>query len=203
MYIFPTLEFTTPYFNFRLAADKKICGFHVDFDLPKTVQTHIACIFCVSLRSSRNIIDEREWNWFASMHLRPLTSFQRCIMSVSLLFYLSFEWSVNEDEVPKRTLEVIVKNDVSFFSRSKTTMGRVSVCSVTFYYWFALYLIISFRSPFWLLFVKQFIYIFFFSGWNQLILHRFEEGSYKMVRFFIIKQKCSWSIVLFSNVEKK
>ena len=108
MYIFPTLEFTTPYFNFRLAADKKICGFHVDFDLPKTVQTHIACIFCVSLRSSRNIIDEREWNWFASMHLRPLTSFQRCIMSVSLLFYLSFEWSVNEDEVPKRTLEVIV-----------------------------------------------------------------------------------------------
>jgi hypothetical protein len=34
---------------------------------------------------------------------------------------------VDRNEIPKRSLEVIVKNDVSFFSRAKTTMGRVSL----------------------------------------------------------------------------
>ncbi len=33
---------------------------------------------------------------------------------------------MDRNEIPKRSLEVIVKNDVSFFSRAKTTMGRVS-----------------------------------------------------------------------------
>ena len=37
-----------------------------------------------------------------------------------------FEWTVDRNEIPKRSLEVFVKNDVSFFSRSKTTMGKVS-----------------------------------------------------------------------------
>ncbi|XP_028394171.1 extended synaptotagmin-3-like isoform X2 [Dendronephthya gigantea] len=40
-------------------------------------------------------------------------------------FNESFEWTLDRNEVPKKSLEVIVKNDVSFFSRAKTTMGRI------------------------------------------------------------------------------
>lgn len=37
----------------------------------------------------------------------------------------TFEWSVPEDKVKERTLDITVKNDVSFFSKSKTSMGQV------------------------------------------------------------------------------
>ncbi|WP_395241801.1 hypothetical protein, partial [Salmonella sp. s51933] len=47
--------------------------------------------------------------------------------SLTPKFDETFHWSLEKDEFPKRTLEVIVKNDVSFFSRSKTTMGRAEV----------------------------------------------------------------------------
>ena len=36
-----------------------------------------------------------------------------------------FEWSVPEDKVKEHTLDITVKNDVSFFSKSKTSMGQV------------------------------------------------------------------------------
>lgn len=36
-----------------------------------------------------------------------------------------FDWFVPEDQLKERTLDVTVKNDVSFFSKSKTSMGQV------------------------------------------------------------------------------
>jgi hypothetical protein len=46
--------------------------------------------------------------------------------SIAYFNLCSFDWAVDRNEIPKRSLEVIVKNDVSFFSRAKTTMGKVS-----------------------------------------------------------------------------
>ena len=37
-----------------------------------------------------------------------------------------FDWFVPEDQLKERTLDITVKNDVSFFSKSKTSMGQVS-----------------------------------------------------------------------------
>ncbi|CAB4022584.1 extended synaptotagmin-2-like isoform X2, partial [Paramuricea clavata] len=42
-------------------------------------------------------------------------------------FNETLDWAVDRNEIPKRSLEVIVKNDVSFFSRAKTTMGKTVV----------------------------------------------------------------------------
>ena len=39
--------------------------------------------------------------------------------------FFRFEWSVPEDKVKEHTLDITVKNDVSFFSKSKTSMGQV------------------------------------------------------------------------------
>lgn len=36
-----------------------------------------------------------------------------------------FDWFVPEDQLKERTLDITVKNDVSFFSKSKTSMGQV------------------------------------------------------------------------------
>lgn len=36
-----------------------------------------------------------------------------------------FDWMVPEDQLKDRTLDITVKNDVSFFSKSKTSMGQV------------------------------------------------------------------------------
>ena len=38
---------------------------------------------------------------------------------------------VPEDQLKDRTLDITVKNDVSFFSKSKTSMGQVHVMSCT------------------------------------------------------------------------
>ena len=40
-------------------------------------------------------------------------------------FCFSFDWFVPEDQLKERTLDITVKNDVSFFSKSKTSMGQV------------------------------------------------------------------------------
>ncbi|XP_020611586.1 extended synaptotagmin-2-like isoform X2 [Orbicella faveolata] len=37
----------------------------------------------------------------------------------------TFDWFVPEDQLKERTLDITVKNDVSFFSKSKTSMGQV------------------------------------------------------------------------------
>ena len=36
-----------------------------------------------------------------------------------------FDWQVPEDKLKDRKLDITVKNDVSFFSKSKTSMGQV------------------------------------------------------------------------------
>ncbi|CAH3120834.1 unnamed protein product [Porites lobata] len=40
-------------------------------------------------------------------------------------FEETFDWMVPEDQLKDRTLDITVKNDVSFFSKSKTSMGQV------------------------------------------------------------------------------
>lgn len=41
-----------------------------------------------------------------------------------------FDWFVPEDQLKERTLDITVKNDVSFFSKSKTSMGQVLMLMV-------------------------------------------------------------------------
>lgn len=49
------------------------------------------------------------------------------LLLCDLLMFLcfSFDWFVPEDQLKERTLDITVKNDVSFFSKSKTSMGQV------------------------------------------------------------------------------
>ena len=46
-----------------------------------------------------------------------------------MFFCFSFDWFVPEDQLKERTLDITVKNDVSFFSKSKTSMGQVMTVS--------------------------------------------------------------------------
>ncbi|XP_074624645.1 extended synaptotagmin-2-like isoform X1 [Acropora palmata] len=41
------------------------------------------------------------------------------------VFEETFDWFVPEDQLKERTLDITVKNNVSFFSKSKTSMGQV------------------------------------------------------------------------------
>ncbi|XP_068751987.1 extended synaptotagmin-2-like [Montipora capricornis] len=41
------------------------------------------------------------------------------------VFDETFDWFVPEDQLKERTLDITVKNNVSFFSKSKTSMGQV------------------------------------------------------------------------------
>lgn len=38
-----------------------------------------------------------------------------------------FDWQVSEEKLKGRTLDITIKNDVSFFSKSKTSMGQVLI----------------------------------------------------------------------------
>ena len=56
-------------------------------------------------------------------------------MTINLFFailYFRFDWFVPEDQLKERTLDITVKNDVSFFSKSKTSMGQVFAVLMTF-----------------------------------------------------------------------
>ena len=43
-----------------------------------------------------------------------------------------FDWFVPEDQLKERILDITVKNDVSFFSKSKTSMGQVLAVMIYF-----------------------------------------------------------------------
>lgn len=56
---------------------------------------------------------------------------ERCLQAECqlhfLLFCYRFDWFVPEDQLKERTLDITVKNNVSFFSKSKTSMGQVTL----------------------------------------------------------------------------
>ena len=55
---------------------------------------------------------------------------ERCLQAECQLYFLlfcfRFDWLVPEDQLKERTLDITVKNNVSFFSKSKTSMGQVT-----------------------------------------------------------------------------
>ena len=59
-------------------------------------------------------------------HIVLLAVFSSSIVQL-LIWHLCFrfDWFVPEDQLKERTLDITVKNDVSFFSKSKTSMGQV------------------------------------------------------------------------------
>ena len=72
----------------------------------------------------------------AACHFLAKVSFLLVVFSSSndrhFLWHLCFrfDWFVPEDQLKERTLDITVKNDVSFFSKSKTSMGQVLMLMV-------------------------------------------------------------------------